>query len=368
MDYQKSNIIADKAMGAMMGQATGDALGTTLEFSHVSNAPKWPERMKGPHTEIIGEGPFRLAAGQVTDDTHLACCIAASLVEHDGFDAKDIADRYVEWREHTFDIGGTTIGGIRGYQETKDPRMGGYLGWHKSGRSAAGNGSLMRTSPLGVFYADEEDEALVRLASLQESAITHAHPYCTMACAAFNSAIACGVKGGTRQEMWRAAWNGLRRAVVELGEFAKYRRENVDPTIYPKDPEIVRCFYDLQDDLTAARDDDPKIERPNGFVRTSFRLAFYQLLHAESFEDGLLDTVNRGGDSDTNGAIAGALLGAYFGLNDIPERWAEAVETCKPVRGEVFATKYHPQHLFYLAEHVCAPRAVSSEEPAESTL
>ena len=50
-----------------------------------------------------------------------------------------------------------------------------------------------------------------------------------------------------------------------------------------------------------------------GFVRVAFRLAFWELVHAPGFKAGLIDVVNRGGDSDTNGAIAGALLGARFG-------------------------------------------------------
>jgi ADP-ribosylglycohydrolase len=106
---------------------------------------------------------------------------------------------------------------------------------------------------------------------------------------------------------------------------------------------------DIVEDLTPARADDPGLapllHRHQGFVRVAFRLAFWELAHAAGFEDGLVDVVNRGGDADTNGAIAGALLGARFGEGGIPARWRESV--LGALRGEdsVFAREYHPRVL-----------------------
>ena len=97
----------DKYRGALLGLAIGDALGTTLEFK--------PARTFAPITDIIGGGPFNLKPGEWTDDTSMALCLAESLVERRGFDAKDQMDRYRSWygRGHLssngrcFDIGNT---------------------------------------------------------------------------------------------------------------------------------------------------------------------------------------------------------------------------------------------------------------------
>jgi ADP-ribosylglycohydrolase len=82
-----------------------------------------------------------------------------------------------------------------------------------------------------------------------------------------------------------------------------------------------------------------------GFVRVAFRLAFWELGHASSFQAGLIDVVNRGGDADTNGAIAGALLGAHHGEEEIPADWRALVLSAKGLRPE-----YHPQVLLQMAE------------------
>ena len=83
-----SEALSDRRAGCLLGLATGDALGTTLEFSR-------PGSFK-PMTDMVGGGPFRLEAGQWTDDTSMALCLAASLIEC-GFDLRDQIERYVRW-------------------------------------------------------------------------------------------------------------------------------------------------------------------------------------------------------------------------------------------------------------------------------
>src|SRR5215831_18171931 len=94
----------DRAQGALLGLACGDALGTTLEFSEL-DGPPFPMLARGPHRNITGGGPFGVLPGQVTDDTQMACCLAASLHERGQFDVSDVGRRYVEWTGHAFDIG-----------------------------------------------------------------------------------------------------------------------------------------------------------------------------------------------------------------------------------------------------------------------
>jgi ADP-ribosyl-[dinitrogen reductase] hydrolase len=336
----------DRARGALLGLAVGDALGTTLEFKELQ-APPFPRLAAGPHREVIGGGPFHVAAGQVTDDTQMATCLATSLRECRGFDAVDVTRRYLAWRPHAFDIGTLTSQSLRQARETAVPMDAGKSVWLASGRRTAGNGSLMRTAPIGVALSD--DEAARRRASLDDSAITHFDPRCQLACAALNTAIAYCVRSSKQlaaSDVVVAAAEEIRLAAAEL-----YRQHHE----YQEDIEAARRA--LADDLAHAQKDDPLLYGPDlhlftaqGFVRVAFRLAFWELLHAPTFEDALVDVVNRGGDTDTNGAIAGALLGAFHGESAIPHRWRRT--TLDALSGEPgpFRDTYHPNQLLALLD------------------
>ena len=133
-----------------------------------------------------------MARGQVTDDTQMACCLAASLKTLGRFDARDVAQRYAAWEPIAFDVGmqtGASLEQLARMPDDADPIAGGRLVWSASTRrKPAGNGSLMRCAPIAVFFADDEAER--RRASLVDSAITHFDPRCRLACAALNAAIA----------------------------------------------------------------------------------------------------------------------------------------------------------------------------------
>jgi ADP-ribosylglycohydrolase len=87
------------------------------------------------------------------------------------------------------------------------------------------------------------------------------------------------------------------------------------------------------------------LHRTPGFVRVAFRLAFWELLHAPGFEEGVVDAVNRGGDADTNGAVTGALLGAFHGESAIPPSWRERVLAAVPREQGPLRDLYHPRSL-----------------------
>jgi ADP-ribosyl-[dinitrogen reductase] hydrolase len=107
-----------------LGLAVGDALGTTVEFKAPGTFP--------PVTDISGGGHFNLKPGEWTDDTSMALCLAESLIERRGFDAKDQMDRYRRWHEQgylssngrCFDIGDTVASALARYRRTGDPFAG----------------------------------------------------------------------------------------------------------------------------------------------------------------------------------------------------------------------------------------------------
>lgn len=339
----------ERSRGALLGLAVGDALGATLEFAE-PRAPAFPSRAGGPHTEIVGGGPFRLVPGQVTDDTHMACCLAEGLASARGrYDAADVARRYAAWQELAFDIGAQTSAALNAIREGVPPARAGREVWVRSARRPAGNGSLMRTAPIGVFLAD--DPTARRAASLADSAITHADPRCRLACAAFDAAVAAAVLGASSPaELREAARAELLPAAAIL------RAEGEDGAA------CSAALLELGEDLDLSSQDDPRLYEPpahlhrnRGFVRVAFRLAFWELQHAPSFRDALLDVVNRGGDADTNGAIAGALAGALHGVDAIPEAWRRRVLEAVPPGPAPLRDAYHPAALVGALQRAIGP-------------
>jgi ADP-ribosylglycohydrolase len=336
-------MVLDRARGALWGQATGDALGTTIEFRDMP-APKWPAFPAGPCTDIVGGGPFNVAKGQVTDDTQMAVVLARHLSALEGFDAEAVAKGYAAWRKVAFDIGGLTSGSLGEFVAGASARNSGMTYWRRTGSRQARNGSLMRTSPIGVaFFGADQAEDRMR-ASIDDSRITHADPRCVMACAAFNAAIAAGIRGGSKEDMLLAAKETVPAAATLL--VTEYQGDYLAQ-------ELSNAQCDLLSDLNAADQDNPGLVGPldicgasQGFVRVAFRLAFWALMHAKTFKQGIVGVASMGGDSDTTGAIAGALLGAFYGEQNIPEEWRTVCRNAladKPT--SVWRTEYHPNHF-----------------------
>jgi ADP-ribosyl-[dinitrogen reductase] hydrolase len=308
----------DRARGALLGLAVGDALGTTLEFTPPFT-PKDLSRARallGPHVDITGGGPFGLAPGECTDDTQMACCLAASLAAHGAFDERDVLRRYRKWRRVAFDVGGTTGLGLAG--RAKEAAAAG----------GAGNGSLMRTAPIGVFFGAHS--GMRRRAAIADSSLTHQAMPCLLACTSFDTAVAVAIAGATRAVITAAVVDELR-----LTHKIVWRSGPTDVANYAYDVMMASGV------AGAIRGDGPV--PATGYVLDSWQLALWELWHAPSFEAGLIDCVNRGGDADTNGAITGALLGAYYGEQAIPEAWRQTVMAAKGLRPE-----YHPSVLLEL--------------------
>ncbi len=143
-----TNPSKNHALGCLLGAACGDAFGTTLEFKDLG-VKAWVPLLEGPHTQILGKGPFDLIPGQVTDDTQMACCLANSLVANGGkFDVLDVASRYLEWKRHAFDIGTKTSGTLSRFAASGDPLACGIEYWreiiHNSVRTPNANAQAKR--------------------------------------------------------------------------------------------------------------------------------------------------------------------------------------------------------------------------------
>ncbi len=320
-----------RAQGALVGQAAGDALGTTVEFrDRESIARMFPEGVR----DLIGGGPYGLLPGQITDDTELALALARSLVEHGKFDDDAVAARYVAWyASDPFDIGRTTRQAFR-ISKPSDQGLAETIRSQASWDSQA-NGSLMRQSPLGVFGWCMDEQDLADL-SCRDSTLSHPHPTCQESCVAYTHAMAFAIRtGGTPRDVYE-----------DTLTFVRSRPSS-------KDTGVIGVLE------TASKSPPGNFSHQMGWVLIALRNAFHRLLHAESLEEGIIETVRCGGDTDTNGCIAGALMGSVFGLPAIPERWSSVLLGCQSNR----PSEYQCSDILDLAQALCAHGA--SGDPAE---
>lgn len=306
----------DRAKGSMLGLACGDALGRPVEFATV-------ERIKQNHgrvTEMLGNGTHRQPAGTITDDTEMALCIARSLTKYGRFEPADVADRFVAWYESgPFDIGGMTRRALRRIQDGASWETAGEREWHTSPEgSNAGNGSVMRCAPLAIAYADYP-AALART-SIDSSRITHADPRCTTGCAVLNLTIAVALRG--EKSPLSTALNLLSGELeTSVERTAGVSPEDASPVLKGGLPEELRTALELVPDGV-----DPNELSNSGYVVDTLQTALYDALTAKSAEDAIVTAVNRGGDTDTIGAIAGAVAGARFGVSSLPDSWIENID------------------------------------------
>ncbi|MDP9474599.1 MAG: ADP-ribosylglycohydrolase family protein [Actinomycetota bacterium] len=296
--------------------AAGDALGTTVEFRQPGTFT--------PVDDIVGGGHFGLKAGEWTDDTSMALCLAESLIERRGFDPADQLTKYVRWyREghmsvtgECFDIGGATTEALKRFESTGNP----YSGSTDPGR--AGNGSLMRLAPVPLFYARDEGrpmEALER--SGESSRTTHGAWTAVDACRYMGALIVGAVNGVGKEELLSEHYSPAGGGYWEEHPLT----DEVD--------EVAKGSF--------KRREPPEI-RGRGYVVASLEAALWAFNKGGSFREGCLLAVNLGEDADTTGAIYGQLAGAFYGEEGIPKPWRRRL-------AHRLLIEYFAERLFALA-------------------
>ena len=286
--------MVDRCVGSLLGLAAADAVGTTLEFMAPGSFD--------PIDDMIGGGPFNLQAGQWTDDTSMALCLAESLVEKQGFDAGDQMDRYLRWYQDghlsstggCFDIGNTVRSALHRYQESGEPFCG------SSDPYSAGNGSIMRLAPVPMLYVLHHAQDIEQ--SAQSSRTTHGAATCLDACRYFGGLIAGALQGVDKATLLSpfyapvpGYWQAHPLETAEISEISGGSFKERQP------PDI----------------------QGSGYVVKSLEAALWAFYHSNDFRDGCLLAANLGDDADTTAAVYGQLAGAYYGAGNIPGSWLE---------------------------------------------
>jgi ADP-ribosyl-[dinitrogen reductase] hydrolase len=285
----------ERYRGCLLGLAVGDALGAPFEgFPPGDGASFLCE-------EMMGGGPFDLGAGEWTDDTSMALCLAESLIERRGFDPLDQLERYVRWMREghlssngrCFDIGGTVQAALVRFLDTRASFCG------STDPMSAGNGSIMRLAPVALFYAMNPREAIERCG--ESSRTTHGADTAVDACRYLGALIVGALQGASREQLLSDAFSPV----------AGYWKEK------PLASEVHEIAHG-----SFRRRNPPEIAG-SGYVVKSLEAALWAFNRSNSFREGCLHAVSLGLDADTTGAVYGQLAGACYGESAISESWLQ---------------------------------------------
>ena len=278
--------IRDRALGAFLGLAVGDAVGTTLEFCSRDAQLRLQD--------MVGGGPFDLPPGAWTDDTAMALALADSLATSETLDCRDLMDRFVRWWQegdyscsgHCFDIGNTTRQALDRYRRTGNPLAG------STDPQSAGNGSLMRLAPVALRFWHDRPRLIA--AAADQSRTTHGAEEAVDACRAFAELLAEAIAGSPRADLLtRRPFEGAPAvAQVMAGSWRGRPRNRI---------------------------------RSSGYVVHTLEAAIWSVARTGDFRNAVLLAANLADDADTVAAVTGQLAGALYGLSGIPADWLERV-------------------------------------------
>ncbi|KPL68502.1 crystallin [Erythrobacter sp. SG61-1L] len=276
--------IRTRAMGAMLGLAVGDALGTTLEFHPRDSYPRL--------MDMVGGGPFGLEPGVWTDDTSMALALAESLADCGGLDEADLMQRLVRWHElgeysptgSCFDIGITVRQALARFKASGNPQSG------STDPLSAGNGSLMRLAPVAIRYWN--DRAALRDAAARQSRTTHGAVEAVDACVAYAELLADAIAGKPASEVLQARSDDLAGNIASIlaGSWRGKHRDTI---------------------------------RASGYVAHSLEASLWSISRSGTYAEAVLTAANLGEDADTTAAITGQLAGALHGVGAIPPDWLD---------------------------------------------
>lgn len=274
--HPSPSALYDRALGAYLGLACGDALGSTVEFLTAREI----KAQFGVHKDLTGGGWLRLKPGQVTDDTEMSLYLGQAIIESKGWNLTAAGDAFVAWlKTRPVDVGATCRRGIRRYM------LQGVIHGPESDTDG-GNGAAMRNLPVALFTFGNDD-LLVRH-SLEQAHITHHHALSDAGTLALGRMVHMLLRGG--------GVKGCRPIANQL--LAEHRQFKFDP--YPG--------------------------RASGYIVDTMQTVLHHFFYTDSFESCVVETVNRGEDADTTGALAGMLAGALYGSKAIPKRWLDRLD------------------------------------------
>jgi ADP-ribosylglycohydrolase len=298
MNTQQSIPRRERILGGLWGSVVGDALGVPVEFKARDAV------QADPVTDMRGHGSHDQPAGTWSDDSSLLLCTADSLVRHE-FDTEDMGKRFLAWyrgdlwtaRGDVFDVGGATTDALMSIANGTPAEQAG-------GREefSNGNGSLMRILPAVLRFTGDPIESFAdRIERI--SSITHGHGRSRMACVLHGLVVRQLLSGLGPEPAIATARTEFTKCYESAHEFGHFRHLLQDKFASMPEGAIVST----------------------GYVLHTLHASLWCLLTSGTFEECVLKAVNLGGDADTAGCVAGGLAGVMYGLQQVPERWRNAL-------------------------------------------
>ena len=282
-----------RARGALLGLVAGNQLGVPTEKLGT------PQAIRAAFPSGVWDLGTPPKGSPYDDDAAMTLRLAESLVACGDFDAADVAQRWVKWMKGDGrGIGITTRRALRLIEKGVEPFEAGRQAREADQARSAGNGAVMRCIPVAIRYHDNV-ERLMRV-SVQQAAITHSDDRCTWGAVAVNLAA---------RELLHGNVHFVDEVLHRLKEAAP--RALLDA--------IRRIPWEEQEELPVTRHGE------TGYVVHCVEIALWFAMHGRGLEDALVYLAQAGGDTDTNAAVAGALLGARDGETAIPQRWMDLI-------------------------------------------
>ncbi len=286
----------DRLKGTIYGQAIGDALGLGTEgMTDEDMAWKYPHGIKHYSDIFQDRHRKRWKIGDWTDDTDMMLCIANAIIKDKGVNLTSIAQNFKDWADgEPMGIGENTYKVLMIGDYVEHPLEVSKKVWEMSGKKAAANGGLMRTSIVGLFPKAVE-ECAVNICRL-----THYDPRCVGSCVIVSELIHSLV------------YHEKRLSYHQIVDMAKKYDERIVEFVDLSMNTDIRAL-ELQDEASV------------GYTLRTLAAGLWAYWNARTFEDGLLSVVRAGGDADTNAAVACAILGAKFGFNATPQEYIDGL-------------------------------------------
>ncbi|MGD8206204.1 ADP-ribosylarginine hydrolase Tri1 [Pantoea sp. FN0305] len=276
-------VALDKARGALVGLAVGDAVGTTLEFL---------PRDKGKVENMVGGGPFHLKPGEWTDDTSMALCLAETYLEAGTMDVDLFRKKLVRWYHYgenssngrCFDIGNTTRFALDEYLKNGE----GWFG--NTSEETAGNAGVIRHAPVAIFRR----KSFLQMwnDSKSQSLATHGAVESISSCQFLGAVLHYLLNGYNKEDAFspHVLSSALRVMIINAGEYKQKTRDQI---------------------------------RSSGYVIDTLEAAMWAVWNTDNFRDAILLAANLGDDADSVAATAGQIAGALYGYSGIPQEWRD---------------------------------------------
>lgn len=313
----------DRYFGLIYGVMVGDALGSRYEFTVSETVKKMIQNdlQRDGYLPMLGGGPFRLQPGQITDDSEMMISLLISLTEKNDYDQEDVAKNYIRWYHSSPpDIGGTIGNSLYNAKSARDMIVN-----SRGNYTSLSNGALMRIAPLGLLAIRMDDTSLHETVQ-KETILTHSNPIVTDFCYIYVLAIKYSLLGWNRRDIY--------------DKLQKMAREDTTQKTLADAEERPEPIYTLQNGRVKYITTDSKM---GGYIGVAFQNAFYEFLNGNDYTTSIMEIIKRGNDTDTNAAIAGGLLGAYYGFEAINQRHILTLQECRARRYDIYP-RFHPKN------------------------